>query len=545
MHDARTGCVDRRCCATEVCLGARRVPALRRSSRSVVEDVQRRRGARGRLESVRARGASQGPANTTCCTERARIAFTFALTLSLSRTAIIAALAALSSACATTAIDDNYNAASSIANDKLGVRTRWLVTEDDRKQARADVDNLLAKPLAVDEAVRIALAYAPATQALLFDRAAESAAVTQSARLPNPVFMFERLVREQGGIRELEITRTLAVSLLDLILLPKRLQVAAIEQDALRYRLAGDIVQAAIEARQSWIRAVAAQQSLAYAAQVKATADASAELARRMQAVGNFSKLQRARQQAFAADAVAQYARARQAAASSREALIRALGLDEAQAAKLTLPDRLPDLPAAPAQDNDVATYAIDTRLDIRLAQARLQSAAQTQGLTTITSLVSDVELSGVSKSETGLALQKGFEVALPVPVFDLGDASRARSAAVYNAAFARATQLVAEAQSEVRDAYFAYRTADDLARHYRDEVVPLHKAIFDENILRYNGMFIGVFDLLADAREQIASVMQSIDAQRDFWLADASLQAALIGRPATAMQVALDGGGH
>ena len=47
------------------------------------------------------------------------------------------------------------------------------------------------------------------------------------------------------------------------------------------------------------MRAVAAQQSLRYVEQVKAAADASAELARRMQAVGNFSKLQRAREQAF------------------------------------------------------------------------------------------------------------------------------------------------------------------------------------------------------------------------------------------------------
>ena len=44
--------------------------------------------------------------------------------------------------------------------------------------------------------------------------------------------------------------------------------------------------------------------------------------------------------------------------------------------------------------------------------------------------------------------------------------------------------------------------------------------------------MLIGVFELLADAREQIMSVAQSIDAQRDFWLADARLQAALIGPP-------------
>ena len=47
---------------------------------------------------------------------------------------------------------------------------------------------------------------------------------------------------------------------------------------------------------------------------------------------------------------------------------------------------------------------------------------------------------------------------------------------------------------------------------------------------LRYNGMQLSVFDLLADAREQVKSVNAALEAQRDFWLADADLQAALSG---------------
>lgn len=62
---------------------------------------------------------------------------------------------------------------------------------------------------------------------------------------------------------------------------------------------------------------------------------------------------------------------------------------------------------------------------------------------------------------------------------------------------------------------------------------MPLRKAISDEMLLKYNGMLTGVFDLLADAREQIASVAQLIEAQRDFWLADAALQSTLLGKPA------------
>jgi outer membrane protein TolC len=82
-----------------------------------------------------------------------------------------------------------------------------------------------------------------------------------------------------------------------------------------------------------------------------------------------------------------------------------------------------------------------------------------------------------------------------------------------------------------VREAYAVYRTAYDVARRYRDEIVPLRKRIANENLLRYNGMLISVFELLADAREQIASVNAAIETLRDFWIADAELQRAQGGR--------------
>jgi hypothetical protein len=49
-------------------------------------------------------------------------------------------------------------------------------------------------------------------------------------------------------------------------------------------------------------------------------------------------------------------------------------------------------------------------------------------------------------------------------------------------------------ARSEVREAYAAYVSGYDLARRYRDEVVPLRKTISDELLLRYNGMLASVF---------------------------------------------------
>jgi outer membrane protein TolC len=450
--------------------------------------------------------------------------------------------------CTSLSTERNLERAGQLAD--TGASPAFLDTAEARSRARAGVDARLAAPITADDAVALAVGSSAAVQAQLFESSAASAGATRSARLPNPVFTFERLVRKHDGEVDKDIGRLLSFSLFELLTLPARIAAADARQQHLTLRAAGDLVQAATDARQAWVRAVAAEQAVKYAGQVKESAEAGAELARRMQAVGNFSKLQRAREQAFYAEATAQLARARHQAAVAREALVRVLGLDAAQAARLRLPDRLPDLPAEPRDAASINRSSLEERLDVRLARAELDEVARREGLTRVTSYVDGLHLGIARNSETGEPPQRGYEIELPLPLFDFGDARRAQARAEYLAALNRAAAAGTSAASQVREAYSAYRTAYDLARHYRDEVVPLRKAMADEMLLKYNGMLIGVFELLADSREQVAAVNQALDAERDFWLAEAALRAALIGRPvaSTAMNTrtaAPAAGGH
>ncbi|GAA5012765.1 hypothetical protein GCM10025794_00980 [Massilia kyonggiensis] len=121
-----------------------------------------------------------------------------------------------------------------------------------------------------------------------------------------------------------------------------------------------------------------------------------------------------------------------------------------------------------------------------------------------------------------------GYEVSLELPLFDWGGARVARAQASYMQAVHRTGDVAVKARSEVREAYATYRTAYDIARHYRDEVVPVRKQIADEVLLRYNGMLASTFELLAESREQLGAVNAAIAAQRDFWIADTNLQSAM-----------------
>jgi outer membrane protein TolC len=451
------------------------------------------------------------------------------------RLAVIAAGVLVLAGCASVDIDRAVQETNFALPGFIGGKLELSRTDDQRAARERLSTELLAKPLAMDDAVRLAMANSPALQSLIAQSWSEMAVASQYGRIANPVFTFERL--RIGD--ELEIGRLLSVGLLDLITFPQRQAISRTQVDMAKVQLGITVVDQVSQVRQAWVRAVAARQLLTYAEQVDRSAKASAELARRMLQVGNFTKLQRARQQAFYADAAAQHAAASQAETSAREELIRLMGLTDAQARELKLPERLPDLPEQPHAAADVSAAATQQRLDVQLARLQMQVAGKAQGLNLLNTLV-DVE-AGVRRdtnfdNASGTrAAGRRWELDVRLPVFDWGGAQRAGMNAQTLAAVNRYDAVARGASSQLRESYSAYRTAYDLAKHYRDEIVPLRKTISEENVLRYNGMLIGVFELLADSRDQVASVMAAINAQQQFWLADASLASTLIGRPMTA----------
>lgn len=125
---------------------------------------------------------------------------------------------------------------------------------------------------------------------------------------------------------------------------------------------------------------------------------------------------------------------------------------------------------------------------------------------------------------------EHGYEVSLEIPIFDGGAPRVKRAEALYAQAVDRVAQAAIDARSQIRQAYGAYRATFDIAKRQRDEVVPTRKRVAEQNLLRYDASLISVFDLLADARDQIASVDDYIRSRRDFWMAKSQLDTALLG---------------
>jgi outer membrane protein TolC len=444
--------------------------------------------------------------------------------------AAAASVAVLLGGCASVPSDGGFDRVAAAAQQRLGAQLLRPKTDADARQIERRVAALLGQPLSADAAVQLALLNNPGLQARLYDLDIAQAELVQAGRLPNPGISLGRL--RQGG--EVEIERGLHLNLASLLVRPLALRLEARRFDRAQAEVAMDVLALAADTRKAHVRAVAAEESLRYARQVAEVAEAGAELAQRMEAAGNFNRLARAREQAFHADAMLGLARAEQVQRATRERLARLLGLQAAQVVALSLPERLPDLPAAPPAPIEPPgreQQAVAERLDVLAARAHAGQTAHDLGLTRSTRWVNVLELGRIHNSASDAPRQTGWSISLELPLFDSGDARVARAEAVYRQALHHAARVAIDARSELREAQANARAAHDIARHHRDELVPLAQRISEEQLLRYNGMLIGVFELLADARAQIASVNAAIDALRDFWLAQAELEMALVGK--------------
>ena len=438
-----------------------------------------------------------------------------------------AAAAALALAgCASFSQHGGFGAVNQLTKERTGRGAAWTRSPADADTAQARVVELLKEPLTVDAAVELALLNNRGLQASFYELGIAESDLVRAGRLSNPSFRFGHI--RGGGATEID--RGVLFDVLGLLTMPLAMQVEQRRFEQAQYQAAFDAVGVATETRRAYFSAVAAQQLVQYDEQVKDAADASNELARRMVQAGNFNKLAQMRQQAFYGDATLQLARARHQAVAERERLVRLLGLSGEQLS-FTLPERLPELPKEPAEPKDAEQTAMTKRLDVLMAKRSTEAMAQSLGLTKATRMVNVLHAGYVNKSQTGEQLQQGYEIELELPLFDFGSARVARAEAAYMQSLNRIAEVAINARSEVRETYSAYRTAYDLAKHYRDDVVPLRKQISDENLLRYNGMLISVFELLADSRDQVTSVTGYVESLRDYWIAETNLQTALTGR--------------
>src|SRR4029077_13942298 len=139
------------------------------------------------------------------------------------------------------------------------------------------------------------------------------------------------------------------------------------------------IAQRAQDTREAYYAAVAAHADSGYRQKVRAAAETSATLARRMVSAGNWNKLDQSREESFYAAAVQGVTQALLADQAAHERLLVLMGLSEepGRGAALQLAESLPELRGGTQARPDAEQAVLKNRLDLKLMRAQIDDLGQ------------------------------------------------------------------------------------------------------------------------------------------------------------------------
>jgi outer membrane protein, heavy metal efflux system len=393
-----------------------------------------------------------------------------------------------------------------------------------------DVGALAARPLTVDNAVRIALLNNRALRAQLLELGIARGQLVQASVLPNPDIEAEVRFSEdtaQGPQWDLGV----GVPLAQLLLVPARTGAAEATLDAARADAANAVVALATRTRIAVYDVQAHNQRLDAARNVLAALTASYDTARALHDVGNLTDLALLNEQSAYEGARAAVADSEANVVDAREhlnVLLGFFGTDTAWTLPSTLPDAPPDVDALGALDG-LEGRAIDASIDLASKRASIVAAARRLGVTNTAGLIPDVLL-GVHAEFDGTSWEAGPSLTGSLPVFDRQQGNSIAAQAELDGLRARAVDDAVAIRAAVRATRARLVSAHARSRQLHDAVLPLRERLVRETVLQYNAMQVGVFEVLQARREQIEAGHLYANVLMEFWTARATLDQLLAG---------------
>lgn len=414
-------------------------------------------------------------------------------------------------------------------HDDLRARAGDALPAPPRSEAVAVADDVLAllrAPLDDDTAVRIALLNNHRVRAIHERLGIARQDLVQAGLLRNPTIDGDARFLLDGGT-ELELG--LAQPFLDLFYRPLREKLAEHEFAAAKASLTDELVRLVFAVRRAGVHARAAARLVEVHREALLAAEAAHELAVALHAAGNLTDQALAMERAGETRARLDLATAELTAKETKEPLQRLLGL-WGEHTEWTLAGQLADDALQGVDLARIESRAIANSLALAANRANLDALAQQVGLRSWQQWFPDGELGVTALREPGGEWGLGPHLALELPLLDSGATKRARASGQLRAGLHEQVQLAVEIRSAARTLRERAALLADRARFLRDVHLPQRAAVLRATVQNYNAMQIGVFDVLAQRRLQLADNREYVTTLRDAHLARLDLQALLAG---------------
>lgn len=385
---------------------------------------------------------------------------------------------------------------------------------------------MISNELTADTAVKLALMNNRTLQATLQNLGVAQVDLVEAGLLENPVFGAGALFQDAGTELDLDIVQ----SFLGVFTLSSRKKIGRASADRATLDVSRSVIELAAHVQEQYYRVVGDAEALALARQVVVATQAAAEIAQRQYAAGNLSKREQSLQQVFYAQTLLELAQAEAQLEADREKLTRLMGLwGEDTAWKI--PDRLPAIPDVLPDLAGLEKLAVSRRLDLAGARKQVEAVDQALQLARQIRWLGPLGIGVQFNRSADGERSYGPRLELGVPVFDRGQTRIARLESERRRSEDLVAALAVDIRSEAREVRSRLVASHQFVRHYERALLPLQQTIVSETLKFYNGMLIGVYDLLLASREQVQTGRLYIDANRDFWLAWTDLERAVGGR--------------
>ena len=430
--------------------------------------------------------------------------------------------------CASVDLSSGLPDVSARVEERAKARITWNQGIELDASAAGRLRSLLQRPLTADDAVEIALLNNRDLQAVYSDLGVAQADLVQAGLLRNPIL--DAAVQFHLGPVRPDLQLGLVFGVLEALYIPLRKRVAAAQFEEAKLRVTGTVLDFVLEVRHAFYTHQANEQLLELRQTVVQALSASFEASRRLHEAGNITDLDLARDRAATLRSRLDLRSAEVAVAESRERLNTLMGLSGTETSWASA-QRLPDVPADPLPLTDVERNAVVRSIDLGHARQRIVALGQRVGYERATAFMPSGELGASAEKESDEPWGIGPSVAIPIPIFDQGQARIARGTAELRRAQHEHYALAVRIRATARALVERVRGTGERVVYFRDIVLPLQERIVSEAQLQYNAMQVGIFQLLRDRQQQIEAGVEYVELLREYWIARADLLHLLSGR--------------
>ena len=438
-----------------------------------------------------------------------------------------AVLLLLLSACASYSKERGHDEVARLVEERTGQKTHWESGGPEEQEISDHVSALLKEGLTRERAIAVALVNNRDLQATYEELGISQADMVQAGLLKNPSLGLHLGIPLTPSSFETEVS--LVQDFLDLFVLPVRKGIAQDQFVADTLKVAHQALLVAAEVSKAFFAVQAGERLVGIRRQVQEGAAAVADLAQRQFDAGNIHELNLLTQQASAEQTRFELGQDELELIEAREKLNHLLGLFGDQTA-WRLATSLQGPPAVEFGLEKLEATAVRRRLDIAAARKQVEILARAEELARTWRFFGRIDVGVVGHQDPDGPRLIGPSLTLDLPIFDQRQAVIARLGAQRRQGERRLAALSIEARSDVRATAARVSTARRAAERYQNVLLPMREKLVQQTQLHYNGMQIGLMQLLSARREQIEALRGLVIAQRDYWSAVADLERATGG---------------